>query len=399
MFEIIKDISTPLMLFAFAVAAVVQYLRHRNENRMKTINLAPAKDRAQLIESTIRDFGKVNTESLTESQKFQLVLELIEERKNKYSFSIAAAIIVALAFMIFIAYIYLNDNRHTTETISSKTTIEEDLNKLLGEDQWFCFPDYNPTQIGVRRLPKNFILNDPFVEGDMCGKTYHRGETIPGDHGATLRLSLPINLKLISDSTMSCFRKPNNGLISPSSEMFDSLFGQGNWGYNAKCPFAITVNKLQFDFVVKYPFTAVDGNNCLKYGLSDYVPRFERGIAVFWLSGNVPRKEGIPVIDCEPCCACDTFTSIAASKGPATTGIPLSLRKAEAFFSAELYDSAVNNYFEAARLLNSCKYDISKKRLGEFYHKQNQDSSAACEYHEAFCHLIRNVYNHALPNR
>ena len=69
MFEAIQYVGTPIALVAFIVAAAAYVYRGRLEERRKLIESAPEQERARVMESTLRDFSTVPTDTLTKEQR------------------------------------------------------------------------------------------------------------------------------------------------------------------------------------------------------------------------------------------------------------------------------------------------------------------------------------------
>ena len=100
MFEAVQYVATPLAALAFVIAVAAYAYRGAVAARANSIRSAPETDRARLVEATLRDFAAVETSDLSRKQKYDLVLQLIEERKNKFKHVantlLAGAVLVAL---------------------------------------------------------------------------------------------------------------------------------------------------------------------------------------------------------------------------------------------------------------------------------------------------------------
>jgi hypothetical protein len=100
LFEAAKNIGTGLGLVAFIVATVAYVYRSRLAQRKALIESAPAEERSRLLEVVLRDFSVVPVESLSKEQRYQLVIKLIDERRER--FHIAALVAVGLAVLLTI---------------------------------------------------------------------------------------------------------------------------------------------------------------------------------------------------------------------------------------------------------------------------------------------------------
>ena len=110
MFEAIQYVGTPIALVAFIVAVVAYAYRGRLEERRKTIESAPEQDRARVAEATLRDFAMVPTENLTREQRYNLALQLIEERRAKFrSMTIVSVIVAALLTAVVVLFTLVPD--------------------------------------------------------------------------------------------------------------------------------------------------------------------------------------------------------------------------------------------------------------------------------------------------
>jgi hypothetical protein len=100
MFEAVQYVATPLAALAFVIAVAAYAYRGSVAARANSIRSAPETDRARLVEATLRDFAAVDTSDLSRKQKYDLVLQLIEERKNKFKHVanklLAGAVLVAI---------------------------------------------------------------------------------------------------------------------------------------------------------------------------------------------------------------------------------------------------------------------------------------------------------------
>ncbi len=112
MFEAIQYVGTPIALVAFIVAVVAYAYRGRLEERRKLIESAPEQERARVLEATLRDFTTVPTDTLTREQRYQLALELIEERRAKFRSMTLVSVIVAmlLAAVVVVFTLVPNDD-------------------------------------------------------------------------------------------------------------------------------------------------------------------------------------------------------------------------------------------------------------------------------------------------
>ncbi|HEX6560313.1 MAG TPA: hypothetical protein VF021_12645, partial [Longimicrobiales bacterium] len=101
-FEAIQYVGTPIALVAFVAALGAWVYRGRLAERRKLIESAPEAERGRLLDSTIRDFTTVPTDTLTREQRYNLANKLIDERATKFRLMMIVSIIVALLFTVMI---------------------------------------------------------------------------------------------------------------------------------------------------------------------------------------------------------------------------------------------------------------------------------------------------------
>lgn len=157
-----------------------------------------------------------------------------------------------------------------------RTFTEEDLNALLGKDNWRCI-DGAPNGVSINSLPANFVVRFPLVRIDFKDKFYYEGDLVPvAGHYATgwLASALPNN-------TCSMV-KPN----ATRSEI-DRMFGIGNWHCLPDYPTGIRVVDMPSRFVVQRPVMFVD-KGTTRYYHGEPVP--EGGPATVWFPANISSE-------------------------------------------------------------------------------------------------------------
>lgn len=155
-----------------------------------------------------------------------------------------------------------------------------DLDIILGTGNWFCLDDYQ-NGIGVRNLPENIRVEDPWEAADKLGQRYNYGETIPATGPATLWLQAPI-------SKDNCPATESNTQASVTQETIDTLLGRGNWYCLNDYDNGIGVRNVPGAFTIEYPWEAADKFG-QRYNFGDTVP--EDGPATFWLQMSLSRSE------------------------------------------------------------------------------------------------------------
>ena len=105
-------VATPIGLIAFLAAVAFYAYGRRLAERRKIIAHASDKDRRRLIEGAIRDFTIVNTNSLTNDQKFQLINDELKHRMRRFLIASVAAVTVTLGS--FATYLIVQNRQALT---------------------------------------------------------------------------------------------------------------------------------------------------------------------------------------------------------------------------------------------------------------------------------------------
>src|SRR5262245_16055989 len=101
--DAIKYVGSGLTLAAFIVAAIAWILKSKSEERARLIDLAKEDERADLVRNAL-EFFDVDTSGLTKAQQYQLALEQIRGRAQR--FKILALVICFVAVVGAILAVY-----------------------------------------------------------------------------------------------------------------------------------------------------------------------------------------------------------------------------------------------------------------------------------------------------
>src|SRR5450759_529274 len=93
--EAIKYVGSGLTLAAFIVAAIAWILKSKSEERERLIDLAKEDERAELVRDAL-EFFRVDTAGLTKAQQYQLALEQIRGRSQRFKIVAVVVCIVAV---------------------------------------------------------------------------------------------------------------------------------------------------------------------------------------------------------------------------------------------------------------------------------------------------------------
>src|SRR5262245_8381475 len=101
--EAIKYVGSGLTLAAFVVAAIAWILKSKSEERERLIGLAKEDERAALVRDAL-EFFRVETAGLTKAQQYQLALEQIRARSQRFKIVALIVCIIAVLGAVVAAY-------------------------------------------------------------------------------------------------------------------------------------------------------------------------------------------------------------------------------------------------------------------------------------------------------
>src|SRR5450755_3200680 len=93
--DAIKYVGSGLTLAAFVVAAIAWLLKSKSEEKERLIDLAKDDERAGLVRDAL-EFFSVDTAGLTKAQQYQLALEQIKERTQRFKIIAVVVCIIAV---------------------------------------------------------------------------------------------------------------------------------------------------------------------------------------------------------------------------------------------------------------------------------------------------------------
>lgn len=134
MWEAIAYVSSGFTLAAFITATVAWLLKTKSEEKGQLISLADTDSKALLVQDAL-EFFHVNTENLNKKQQYDLAMEQIRNRANK--FKIIAILIGFLAILAAALSAYaINQVTHTSSniTIDDFETLKEQINERVKQD-------------------------------------------------------------------------------------------------------------------------------------------------------------------------------------------------------------------------------------------------------------------------
>jgi hypothetical protein len=154
--------------------------------------------------------------------------------------------------------------------------IYDELDALLGSDNWECLPGW-PYTIGIREIPPDFVVSSPLTKVDVGKESYQEDDPVPAGLPATgwLYRSLPDNPCSVE--------RPN---ITQSD--LNQIFGAGNWSCLGGFREGISVESIPAGYVVDSPVSAVDQYDT-KYFLDEAVP--SGAPAVVWLQNYLDEAQ------------------------------------------------------------------------------------------------------------
>jgi len=196
------------------------------------------------------------------------------------AFSLLSVIIALLSYLQSIK------NKDDIQVLAAASN----LDKSLGSENWFIYPDDNFSSIGVKRLPKGFII-EPFVKTvETSNGIYSKnGERIDDNNGAHIDLKTALRKHDIPDWQKKAIDEWKAAklidTIGITSQRLDSILGKGNWIKDERYKFLARVNRLPKDLPIEFPITNVDADN-LKYGVG--MKPVKAGLsALVWFAGEI----------------------------------------------------------------------------------------------------------------
>ncbi|HTL18729.1 MAG TPA: HEAT repeat domain-containing protein [Patescibacteria group bacterium] len=126
--EAIKYVGSGLTLAAFIVAAIAWLLKSKSEERGQLIHLAKEEDRADLVRDAL-EFFRIDTSGLTKAQQYQLALEQIRARAQRFK---TVAVIVCVVDLLGAVIAVYALNRPSNGGVESD---KKKARALLGDAQ------------------------------------------------------------------------------------------------------------------------------------------------------------------------------------------------------------------------------------------------------------------------
>src|SRR6266496_5531143 len=96
MWQAIQYVGSGFTLAAFVVAVIAWVVKSRSEARERLIGSARETERAELVRDAL-EFFRVDTTGLTKAQQYQLALEQIRQRAQR--FRIVAMVVCTIAVL------------------------------------------------------------------------------------------------------------------------------------------------------------------------------------------------------------------------------------------------------------------------------------------------------------
>jgi hypothetical protein len=101
MFEAVPLVTTAFTLAAFLAAVAAWLVRHKMQEKERLLKTAPEEKRALLVASAL-EFFQVDTKRLTKQQQFELALQQIRARAQRFYLSTILIAIIALAAAVMV---------------------------------------------------------------------------------------------------------------------------------------------------------------------------------------------------------------------------------------------------------------------------------------------------------
>jgi HEAT repeat protein len=131
--EAIKYVGSGLTLAAFIVAAIAWILKSKSEERERLIDLAKEDERAELVRDAL-EFFRVDTAGLTKAQQYQLALEQIRGRSQRFKIvAVVVCIVAVLGTAIAIYALTRPESKKITTTTNGDGAPPQDEAELTNK--------------------------------------------------------------------------------------------------------------------------------------------------------------------------------------------------------------------------------------------------------------------------
>ena len=127
MWQAIQYVGSGLTLAAFVVAVVAWVVKSKSEERERLIGSARESERADLVRDAL-EFFRVDTTGLTRAQQYQLALEQIRARAQR--FRIVAIVVCTIAFLGVVVAIYAIVRSNASSTSASAAGAQDEKKPL-----------------------------------------------------------------------------------------------------------------------------------------------------------------------------------------------------------------------------------------------------------------------------
>ena len=180
----------------------------------------------------------------------------------------------------------------SSQTFTQITRVE--LDSLLGIDNWTCFPD-KEDGIAIKKLPASLVVSSPLAKIETYEEIVTSGDAITKPNiGGTA--DLEINHRLPRSECPANQQaalanwdiERNSDLEIMTAARLNLVFGEGAWSC-LPWETSVRINVGQSSFVLGYPFTVVDDDKGLRYGVGDTIPS---GLQfTVWLAKALPKSQ------------------------------------------------------------------------------------------------------------
>lgn len=126
-------VSSGLTLFSFVVLVISVVIRYSLQNKKDIITSAPPEKRVELISQALESYH-INTETLTKEQKYNIVIEQLQQKRQRHRTNTRSAIVVLCITAIVACFGYTDSKRPDTLEKVQITGIVHDFddNPIIG---------------------------------------------------------------------------------------------------------------------------------------------------------------------------------------------------------------------------------------------------------------------------
>ncbi len=153
MWQAISYVTSGLTLLAFAYSVIAWIYKTKSEERERLIRIAKEEQRAELVRNAL-EFFHVETKGLTKEQQYNLALEQIQSRAQRFRITAAVVCFIALITAIITAFAISKVGKPAIKPATAATTVATGKFTINDCDiQFIRLGDKIRTEVSLRAIP------------------------------------------------------------------------------------------------------------------------------------------------------------------------------------------------------------------------------------------------------